>query len=195
MNAISERRHIFQGWLYYVSLTPMYPLVFKPCTFSGDHMMLLLFTGHRGEVFEVAIEDLAYLSSSDPPTSLSGISGPRLSDAVSPGASETSSYPTITVSGICYTQERPVIDRRTSKLSTRRKHSVSDQCNSVSVVEFPKVNFVYNDYGDLVDVGKLKTLADLTVTETLRLILRAHHSKVCHQGFVLLPLQSKQYVN
>lgn len=71
----------------------------------------------------------------------------------------------------------------TKKLSSRRKHSVSDQSGKGGGFELPKGFFAYNDYGELMDVEKLKCpvdSADLTVTETLRLILKAYHNKVSH---------------
>lgn len=60
---------------------------------------------------------------------------------------------------------------------------MSDQIGKGLCFELPEGFLAYNDYGELMDVEKLKCpvdSADLTVTETLRLILKAYHNKVSH---------------
>ncbi len=98
-------------------------------------------------------------------------------------AFEMKPSPLITISKVCDLTDDPLAARRTKKSISRRKRSVSDQSKKGTVFETPKVVFAYNDYGELLDVEKLKrpvNSADLTVTETLRLILKAYHNEVSY---------------
>jgi hypothetical protein len=145
--------------------------------------MSFLFTGHNGEVFEVAPEDLPLSASLHPYALFDGTLAADPIHEVQQSVSEMKPSPLIKVSNVCDTPDEPVAALRTKKSGSRRKRSVSDQSGNASGFELPKVLFAYNDYGELVDVEKLKrpvNSADLTVTETLRLILKAYHYKVSH---------------
>lgn len=145
--------------------------------------MSFLFTGHDGEVFEVAPEDLPLPVSPHPYTSFDGTSADDPMIEVQQGETKMKPTPLIVISNICDTPEEPMAALPTKKATARRKRSVSDQSGNGSGFELPKVLFAYNDYGELVDVEKLKrpvNSAGLTVTETLRLILRAYHNEVSY---------------
>ena len=146
--------------------------------------MSFFFTSHSGEVFEVALEDLPLPASPHPCTSFDGALAANPMGEALHVASAMKPFPLITVSNACDTPGKPVAALRTKKSGSRRKRSVSDQSWNGSGFEPQKILFAYNDYGELVDVEKLKrpvNSADLTVTETLRLILKAYHNEVCQR--------------
>ena len=72
--------------------------------------------------------------------------------------------------------------RSTSKKVRKKKSpSAAAQNGSGSAFDPPKTTLVYNEYGELVDFEKVKrphTSADLSVTDTLRLIRKAYHHEV-----------------
>ena len=77
---------------------------------------------------------------------------------------------------------------RSASHKTRKKrpspmNNGSGPSHRVSAAAFvpPKTTLVYNEYGELVDIEKIKrphSSADLSVTETLRLIRKAYHHEV-----------------
>jgi hypothetical protein len=145
--------------------------------------MSFLFTGQGGEIFEVAPKCLPLLASPILYTLFDGASSPEPMSEDRQDTSAIKSPPLITVFNACGATDDPVVALPTKKLSSRRKHSVSDQSGKGVGFELPKVLFAYNDYGELMDVKKLKppvNSVDLTVTEILRLILKAYHNKVSH---------------
>jgi hypothetical protein len=145
--------------------------------------MSFLFTGQSGEVFEVAPKNLPLLASPIPYTLFDGTSSPEPMSEGRQATSAIKSPPLITVFNACDATDDPVVALPTKKLSSRRKHSVIDQSVKGLGFELPKVLFAYNDYGELMDVEELKSpvnSADLTVIETLTLILEAYHNKVSY---------------
>jgi hypothetical protein len=145
--------------------------------------MSFLFTSQSGEVFEVASKNLPLLASPIPYTLFDGASSPEPMSEDRQATSAIKSSPLVIVFNACDATDDPVVALPTKKLSSRRKHSVSDQSGKGLGFKLPNVLFAYNDYGELMDVEKLKfrvNSADLTVTETLRLILKAYHNKVSH---------------
>jgi hypothetical protein len=150
---------------------------------SCYYMMSFLFTGHGGGVLEVAPEDLPPPVSPHTYPSLDGTLAVDLMTEVQQGAPDVKPAPPIVVSIVCDTPDELVLALPMKKAKSRRVRSVSDRSGNGSGFEPPKTLFTYNDYGELVDVEKLKppvNSADLTVTETLRLILRAYHNKVSY---------------
>jgi hypothetical protein len=148
------------------------------------YMISFLFTGHSGEVFEVAHEDLLLPASPHLYISPNGMLAADSMIEVQQGATEMKSHQVINVINVCDASDEPVAALPIKKATSRRKHSVSDQSGKGSSFKPPKVLFAYNDYGELMDVEKLKRpvkSVDLTITETLRLILRAYHNKVSCQ--------------
>jgi hypothetical protein len=144
-------------------------------------MMSFLFTGHSGEVFGVAPEHLTLPASPHPYASFDGVSAAKPMTEAQHIASAMKPFPLIVVSDLNNPPDDLMLPLRTKKAASKRKRSVSDQSVNGSGFGPPKVLFAYNDYGELVDVEKLKRLVnstDLTVTETLRLILKAYHNEV-----------------
>lgn len=140
-------------------------------------MMSFLFTDQSGQVFGVAPEDLLLTASPHPYNSVDGASSSKPMGDDRQAASAMNPSPLIAVSSFCNTPAVSVAALPIKKSSSRRKHSVSDQSGNGSGFQLPKVLLAYNDYGELVDVEKLKcpvNSSDLSVTETLRLILRAY---------------------
>jgi hypothetical protein len=150
--------------------------------------MALLFTGDNGKVFEIAPEDLPSPVSPDAYTSFDGASPVDPIQESQKKASIMKPSPLGMVSNTFDTPDEPVAGlpprkapRKAPKEGSRRHLSVSDNSGTSSSFEPPKVVLVYNDYGELVDVEKLKqpvNSAELTVTETMRLIYKAYHYKV-----------------
>ncbi len=72
----------------------------------------------------------------------------------------------------------PSISNLTAK---DRRRAISDQNGTESEAEPPMIMLAYNEYGELVELEKLRRprpSAELSVTETLRLINRAYHYEV-----------------
>jgi len=79
---------------------------------------------------------------------------------------------------------------RSSSKKVRKKRpsgsSSSSQNGPGSAFVSPTTTLVYNEYGELVDIEKVRrpqTSADLSITDTLRLIRKAYHHEV---SFVML---------
>jgi hypothetical protein len=159
-------------------------------------MMSFLFTGDSGEVFEVASDDLSLPAPPHPYASFDSASAADPMSEAEYVSSAMRPFPLIMLTAVNDPPNDPVSPLRTKKAASRRKRSVSDQSGIGSGFEPPKVLFTYNDYGELVDVEKLKrpiNSADLTVTETLRLILKAYHNKVFE--ITLMRAVGKEYAN
>lgn len=144
-------------------------------------MMSFLFIGRSGEAFRVAPEDLSLPSSPNPYASFDGASAADPMNKVQQETLAIETSPLIVVSDINDPLDDLLVLLRRKKASSRRQRSVFDQSGNGSGFELQKVLFTHNGYGELMDVEKLKcpvNSADLTATETLRLILKAYHNEV-----------------
>jgi hypothetical protein len=104
----------------------------------------------------------------DPPDEASGGSTSTLTTSPAPVRSSSNS-------------KKP----RKKRISPAKQNSGSGtpEAGAAGVFVPPKTSLVYNEYGELVDIEKIKrphSSADLSVTETLRLIRKAYHHEVSH---------------
>lgn len=144
-------------------------------------LMVLLFTGHNGEVFKVAPEDVPSPAPLKAYTSFDGASPADPVTEIQQSAAMMKPSPLIIVSNMSSAPDEHLAPLPTKKVISKRKRFVSDNSGNNSGLDPPKITLIYNDYGELVDAEKLKrpvNSAELTVTETMRLIYKAYYYKV-----------------